>query len=192
MENEIIERALETLKPVNFNPHYTGYFVTMNGNDMGDCDYCEACINDAVKKARKWHKEQRALIIKKHDKALASGKYTEAVVKKSKRAALKEYPAKASFTYEGHDPDFGGGASEPHTCDGCGEPFQTEFTADKDEAEHLLRAIEMGELSDREKWELDVALYHFKYSKPDAQEILWRAATVLLSNEAKNVLEKLQ
>lgn len=192
MENEIIERALETLKPVNFNPNGTGYYVLMNDNDMGGCDYCEACIGNAVKEARRYHKERRAEIIEKHNKALASGKYTEKEVKKSKRSGLKNWPAKASFTYEGHDPDFGGGATEPHTCDGCGEPFQTEFTADKEESEHLLRAVEIGELSEREKWELEVALYHFQYSEPEVQEILLRAATVFLSTQAKNVLEKLQ
>ncbi len=192
MKNEIIERAQEALQPIKYEPHYPGYFVKMNDIDQGGSDFCEKCIEQAVKDARKWHKEQRAEIIKKHEKALASGKYSEAQIKKSKRSQLKDYPAKASFTYEGHDPDFGGGLQEPCTCEGCGEPFQCAFEASKEEAEHLLRIVEGGELDDRDKWEFDIALYHFQYVKPEVQGILLRAATVFLSTQAKNVLEKLQ
>jgi hypothetical protein len=188
MENQIIERAKEALQPINYEPHYPGYFVKMNDVDQGGSDFCEKCIEQAVKDARKWHKEQREIIINKHKKALASGKYTEAQIKKSQRSQLKYYPKKAVFTSEGHDPDFGGGLQEPCTCEGCGEPFQCAFEANKEEAEHLLRIVEGGELSERDKWEFDVALYHFQYLKPEVQGILLRAATVFLSTQAKNVL----
>lgn len=183
MENEIIERTKIVLSPIKYEPHYPAYFVTLNGSDLGGSDFCKNCINKAVKDARKYHNERRSEIIKKHDNALKIGKYKVIDIVKSKRSQLKYYPAKASFTYEGHDPDFGGGLREPCLCDGCGEPFQCSFEADKEEAEHLLRIVESGELDEREKWEFDVALSNFKYLDQDVKKVLLKAASVFLLNK---------
>jgi hypothetical protein len=51
--SEIIEKATEILHPIKYEPHHTGYFVLMNGRDMGNEDYCEKCISDAVKNCKK-------------------------------------------------------------------------------------------------------------------------------------------
>lgn len=179
--NELIEMAIKALQPITYEPHHVGYFVMMNDKDNGGSDYCENCIKGAVKEARKYHRERRQEIIEKHAKALASGKYSAQQVAKSQRQQLKEYPAKASFSYEGHDPDFGGGAKEPHTCEGCGEAFFTEFTADVDETEHLLRSAKAGNISERDKWEMEMALYHYEYAEPKAQEILIEVANKILN-----------
>jgi hypothetical protein len=180
MKNNKIEKARESIQPIVFEPNSTGFFVLQNGNDMGGSDYCQNCISAAVKDARKFCKEKRIEIIEKHNKAMISGKYSKKDVIKSKREQLKHYPAKSYFTYEGHDPDFGGGATSPHTCDGCGSPFQTEFTADEEAAENLLDMLKTNKLSEEQKWEIDIALYHYQYSNSAAQKTLMKLANKLL------------
>jgi hypothetical protein len=195
MNSGKIEQAVELLKPINYNSFDVGYYVLQNGSDMGNSDYCENCIAAAVKEVRTFHKEQRQKILDKFKQISETGyfkvgrkkvnvkaKYTEKEIAKAKRYELKEYPAKASFTYEGHDPDFGGGLTEPCTCEGCGEAFTCSFTPNKEEAEYLLEIVNnKEELSDRNKWELDIALYNYDYTDDDVKLILDKVVERLLS-----------
>ncbi len=181
MMEDKIEKALQILKSNTYEPFSTGYFVRMNQVDMGGSDFCEHCIKGAVKAARKLHKEQRAAIMEKYAIASESNTYPANELARSRRVALKEYPAIASFTYEGHDPDFGGGSTEPNTCGECGEAFETEFTADMQEAEELLRIAKDKDMSERNKWEISIALRHYEYSKEDVQSILMNVVDLLLS-----------
>ena len=89
------------------------------------------------------------------------------------------------FTYEGHDPDFSGGRSEPNRCANCGEPFQTEFTPDLEEAKHLLFAAKSRVISDQSKWEIDIALTHYKYCNPDVQLILDKVIDKIINKKKK-------
>jgi hypothetical protein len=188
---EIINKAAELIQPINYEPFDTGYYVVMNQKDEGGSDYCINCIKDAVKAARKYHFEQRQQIKDDYDKLLTKGiwrgkkvkeKYSQSDIMRSMRSKLKEYPAKASFTYEGHDPDFGGGLSEPCSCAECGEPFQCSFTPDLDEANRLLEDINTGDLSDRRKWEYDIAFYHFEYCDDDVKEVLVQVANSIIKS----------
>jgi len=193
---ETIEKAIEKLQPINYNSFDTGYFVLKNGSDMGNSDYCENCIGEAVKEARKYHKEQREKIIAKYNlietkgycfhngkKVKVAGKYTKEQISKSKRSELKEYPAKATFTYEGHDPDFGGGLQEPCSCEDCGEYFTCNFEPNKDEAEHLLHLINHPEpLTDRDKWEIEIGLNNYRYVKDDVKPLLGQVAEKIIKS----------
>ena len=180
--SEIIEKATEILHPIKYEPHHTGYIVLMNGRDMGNEDYCEKCISDAVKTARKFHKEQRQKVLDKFKEITETGfyngvnikqKYSEKEISKAKRYELKEYPAKASFTYEGHDPDFGGGEKSAKTCEGCGDYFHTNFEPDIKEANYLLEEFGDGsDLSETLKWKLDIAFYNYDYLEEDVQNVL--------------------
>ena len=188
---EIINKATELIQPINYEPFDTGYYVVMNKKDEGGSDHCINCIKDAVKAARKYHFEQRQQIKDDFDKLLTKGiwrgkkvkeKYTKEDIMKEMRRRLKEYPAKASFTYEGHDPDFGGGNSEPCFCAECGEPFQCSFTPDKEEADRLLEYISDGTISDKVKWEIDIAFYHFEYCDDDAKQVLFEVANSIIKS----------
>jgi len=188
---EEIEKAIELINPINYKPHEIGYYVVKNGNDEGGSDYCENCIPKVVKESREYHKTERKRIIEKFATISANGFYynkkkkvkvAESEIAKAKRYQLKEYPAKATFTYEGHDPDFGGGLREPCSCAECGEPFSCSFTPDLEEAERLLEGVNVGDISDREKWELDIAFYNFQYCKDDVQKILYEAALKIIQS----------
>lgn len=180
--SEIIEKATEILQPIKYEPHHTAYFVLMNDRDMGNEDYCENCIDDAVKSARKFHKEQRQSLLNKFKEIAETGffngvnikeKYSEKEISKAKRYELKKYPAKAIFTYEGHDPDFGGGATSAKTCEGCGDYFHTNFEPDIEEANYLLEEFGDGsDLSENLKWKLDIAFYNYDYLEEDVQKVL--------------------
>jgi len=189
--SEIVEKAAELLRPIKYEPHYTAYFVTMNGRDMGNEDYCKSCINDAVKSARKFHKEERQKVLNKFKEIAETGfwnginikeKYSEKEIDKAKRYELKEYPARASFSYEGHDPDFGGGESYPKTCESCGDYFDTNFEPQIEEANWLLEDFDDGiNLSETLKWKLDVAFYNFNYLKKEVQKILLSIAEKIVA-----------
>lgn len=186
MEKEKINKAIEALQPIVYEPHPYGYYVLKNKNDMGGSDYCKSCINAAVKSAREFHRTQRARIIKKYEDASKNNRFKQTELRKWKRMELKEYPFKANFTYAWHDPDFGGGLYEPCTCDGCGEPFACQFTPNKDEAEHLSHIIKCAKLSDRDKWELEIALNHYQYSQPDVRIVLEFVAEQILNYYQNN------
>jgi len=189
-----IERALKFLKPIEYKPFDIGYFVLKNGSDMGGADYCEYCIDEAVKEARKFHKEQREKVLDKFRQIAETGyfkigrkkiqvknKYTKTEINKAKRYELKEYPAKASFTYEGHDPDFGGGLTEPCVCAGCGEAFNCDFTPNEEYAKYLLEIVTEKDFDDRNKWEINIALSNYDYTNNKVKSLLAKIADKLLS-----------
>jgi hypothetical protein len=189
--SEIVEKAAELLQPIKYEPHNTGYFVLLNGRDMGDEDYCENCIADAVKRARNFHKEQRQKVLDKFKEITETGfyngvnikeKYSEKEIAKAKRYELKEYPSKASFSYEGHDPDFGGGEKSAKTCEGCGDYFHTNFETDIEEANYLLEDFGDGsDLSETLKWKLDIAFYNYNYLDEEAQKNLLSIAEKIVA-----------
>lgn len=187
---KIIKKAIKKLQPINYDSFDTGYFVLKNGNDMGNSDYCINCIREAVKIARQDHREERKKIIEKLDKIRSDGFYynnrkkikvTGKEIQKAKRYQLKEYPARASFIYQGHDPDFGGGLQEPCGCENCGAYFTCNFQPNKDEAKHLLHLVtDPTPLPDREKCEIDIALSNYRYVKDDVKKILIQVAKKIL------------
>jgi hypothetical protein len=189
--SEIVEKAAKLLQPIKYEPNYIGCFVKLNDRDMGNEDYCKNCITDAVKEARKFHKEQRQKILDKFKQISETGfwnginikeKYTEKEISKAKRYELKKYPAKAIFTYEGHDPDFGGGETYPKTCEGCGEYFDTNFEPSIEIANWLLEDFGDGtNLSESFKWKLDIAFSNFNCLEEEVQKKLLSMAEKIVS-----------
>ncbi len=187
-----IEKAIELLQPIKYQPHPVAYFVLMNDSDMGDQGHCLNCIEQAVKEAKDLIKTERNKIIDDHAKISKDGYYyhnnkkikvTESVINKSKRFKLKDYPARAKFSYEGHDPDFGGGLKGPCSCDMCGEYFQCNFEPDIDEAKSLLSLVKDNEIiSEMDKWRILTAFENYKYADDDAKKTLEKVAkkTILL------------
>ncbi len=194
MVNKKIEAAIKLLEPINYEPFEYGYFVLKNDDDMGDSDYCINCIDSAVKEASKYHKFERARIIEKFKQISKFGcfkqgekmvflndRYTKKQISDAKRNELKEYPTKAVFTYEGHDPDFGGGLTEPCSCNNCGEYFVCNFEADKNEAEHLLYIVGFPDtLTEKEKWELNGAFDNYAHVSDEVKKILVQVAEKIL------------
>ena len=174
--DEIIERAQELLQPIDFRPYYSAYFVMQNDEDAGGEDYCINCIEEAVKETRKSYFHQRQSIIDKFQEIEKEGKYSAAEIAQAKRRELKEYPARVTFSYEGHDPDFSGGQHEPLTCLACGDYFETDFVPDIEEAENILQRFEYdlksGNVSDVTKWKLDIAFNNYEYVKKDVAKVL--------------------
>lgn len=191
--NKIIEQAKGLLQPITFEPQSTAYYVTRNGEDMGDEDYCFDCIKDAVKAVRKNYFKQRQEIFDKFEEILKTGcfrgkkldrEYSADEIAQAKKRELKEYPAKATFDYEGHDPDFGGGRHEPNSCADCGEYFETCFEPDLDYANELLSEVGNGiNVSEPLKWKLDIAFYNFEYLEKEAQDVLLLIANKILNQK---------
>ncbi len=194
---EIIHDAVALLQPINFNPPVVAYFVVKNRHDMGGEDYCKDCIGGAVKKAREHHYKRRSDILDRFEqieqtgfirqgrkKIQVKGKYTDKQIRASKRHELKLYPARVSFNYTGHDPDFAGGLHEPCSCADCGQYFQCQFTPDKELAKHLLHMVNQlpAKLEDRDKWAIDIALRNYPYVKEEVKPILERVAKRITKN----------
>jgi len=196
---ETIEKVREMLQPITFEPQDTAYFVTKNDEDAGGEDYCINCIKNAVKEARKNYKEQRQAIFDKYEEIVKTGcfrgkkldrEYSADEIAQAKKRELKEYPARATFGYEGHDPDFSGGKQEPGCCADCGEYFETDFTPDLDEAENLAREYEYdlkkeNKISEELKWKIDTAFYNFDDADEDVQEILLKIAEKIVKAESE-------
>jgi len=155
---------------------------------MGEQDVCEKCINKALYKERKYHREKRQEIIDKYSEVEKTGFYkgtdcrhhTKEKLKEYKKLELKEYPAKTKFTIEGHDPDFGGGETEPLSCEICGDYFYTNFQANEECANYLLDEFLNHEFSERLKWKLQIAFGNYEYSEDEAKRILLEIAEKLI------------
>lgn len=193
--HEIVKKAAKLLQPIKYEPNHIGYFVLLNGLDMGGVDFCENCIRDAVKDARRFHKEERQRIIDKfkeidetgcHNGVNIKERYDGKQLKKQKRLELKKYPSKVCFSYMGHDPDFCGGETSPKSCGYCGDYFYTDFEPDIEEANYLLEEFGDGSgLSETLKWRLDIAFYNYEYLEEDVQKVLLSIAENII-NEKQN------
>lgn len=55
----VLKNAIELLPASTYEPNHIGYFVKQDDEDMGNEDYCEKCIDDAVKSAKKYNKKSK-------------------------------------------------------------------------------------------------------------------------------------
>lgn len=196
---ELIEKATESLGEIKYEEKYPAYFVKKNDEDMGNSDFCQDCIDDEVKRAEKeYHKERKKIERKFHlietkgycfhngKKVKVKGKYTEKQIADAKEYELKEYPADAKFTYEWHDPDFGGGDSSPKYCEGCWECFRCDFKPDDQEMDWLEQAImpylerkARKKIPEKYKWELEHAFRYYEYCDAEIKERLEKMAVAV-------------
>jgi hypothetical protein len=199
---KIIGLAIQSLKPINYKTFDTAYYVTKNDEDMGYSDYCEKCIDEAVKKAKEYHLSKRNEIIEKYNQIKKTGyfkvgrkkiqvnvKYSDNKIIQLRRCELKNYRLKSKFSYEGHDSDFGGGLTNPCSCDNCGEYFTCEFTPDKEQANRMLDIVNSEDvMSDIEKWELEAGLISYEYIEDkEVKNILLEVANRINTNSCKNL-----
>lgn len=176
-----IELAIEFLEKNKYEPFQIAYFVRVNDEDEGGEDFCENCIDDEVKRCRKRNLDKRTEIKNDFETLISTGvwrgkrerkKYSESELRKEMRRRLKEYPAKAKFTYEGHDPDFGGGLTEPKQCPDCGEHFDVEYKISSSELDYVEKWEKVNELDDRDKYILYRTLNYYDYQPEDIRKRL--------------------
>jgi hypothetical protein len=194
MENTpAIHTALEFLKDNKYKPFKTAYFIRQNDSDMGDEDFCHECIKNELKRCKEDNIKKRLWINSKYDLIEAKGYYlteygnkvivkethTPAYLAKCRRSELKEYPAKVKFTYEAHDPDFGGGLTEPKTCLGCGEYFDVYFAISDDELGYV-EEYNIFQPDDRLKFNLHRILEYYQYCEPDIKVRLDKLAEKII------------
>lgn len=194
---QIIENAIEKLGEIKYVPNQIGYFVKMNDMDLGGQDYCRKCIPAAIKEQKKFYFEKRNGTLEKFKEVEETGfykginvkeKYSVEEIKKAKELELSEYSEEVKFTYEGHDPDFPGGCTEPIPCEGCGHYFYTDFVSDEESACYLLENFEhKKKLHPSLKWELSIAFQNYKYSEEKAQDILLKIAKNIIGVEINKV-----
>lgn len=188
-----IDAALKFLENNKYKPFETAYFIRRDDTDMGNEDFCHECIKNEVKRCKEENIKKRVWINSKYDlieakgyfftehgtKVLIKEKHTPVYLEKCRRYELKQYPAKAKFTYEGHDPDFGGGLTEPKTCAGCGEYFDVYFTINDYELGYV-EDYNVFEPDDRLKFYLHRILEYYQYCKPDIQTRLKNLADKII------------
>lgn len=197
----VLEKAIELLPASTYEPNHIGFFVKKDDEDMGDEDFCENCIDAAVKSAKKHNKEKRLEILDKYkqieETGLYNGKdcsnYPKDLIASSKKAELKKYPKKSKFTCEGHDPDFGGGESEPKSCADCGHYFYTDFNPDEDCANRLLEYLNDGDLlkddyKESLKWKLEIAFSNYEYCDNDVKEIIFKCAEIVVKTYSSDTI----
>lgn len=191
-----IKMAMKNLEPIKYKTFDVAYFVLKDGDDMGNSDYCENCINDAVKEAKDYHLKRRNEIIDKYNqiekngffkigrkKIQVKGKYSDNKIKKSRMYELKDYRLKSKFSYEGHDPDFGGGLREPHSCENCGEYFTCTFVPSEEEANRILDVVNSEDtIIDIDKWVVYEGLSSYQYVKEsNIKKILLEASKKIIN-----------
>lgn len=189
----VINDVLEFLKDNKYKPFETAYFIRVNDTDMGGEDFCHKCIEYELKRCKQDNIKKRIWINSKYDLIEAKGyfltengskvvlkeKYSPEYLAKCRRSELKKYPAKSRFTSEGHDPDFGGGLTEPKTCAHCGEYFDVYFAI----SDHELRYVEeynVFDPDDRLKFNLHRIFEYYRYCKPDIQLRLEKLADKII------------
>jgi hypothetical protein len=79
------------------------------------------------------------------------------------------------------EPDAAMSESRPLRCAVCGEYFFTEFTADAQEADELLRRVREAEtLGEVDKWEIGMAFYNYRDCDVRVKATLRKIAGVML------------
>jgi len=197
----VLEKAIELLAKSTYKPNHIGYFVKQDDEDMGDVDFCENCIDDAVKSAKKNNKERRLEILDKYkqieETGLYNGKdcshYPKNLIASSKKTELKKHPKKSKFSCEGHDPDFSGGEKKPKSCEGCGHYFYTNFEPDEDCANRLLENLNDGDLlkddyKESLKWKLEIAFGNYDYVETDVQKTLLQCAELVIKTYSSDTI----
>jgi hypothetical protein len=190
---EIIEKAKASLQPITYKAEIWGYFVKHDDVDMGNEDYCRKCIPNAVKEAKASYLKERQKIIDKYNEIEQTGMfkgnqikgvYSDERINNSKNVELEDYPANAKFSFEAHDPDFGGGLTEPLCCPSCGRYFETGFIPDLEESKQMLEDYDYSKrLTPRLKYILDHVFFYYEHLGNDEKEIFLTIAKRVLKHK---------
>lgn len=188
------DKAQELLEP--FEQRYYAtlsdvHWVEQDGHSI-DGDFCENCIDKAVKNARKSHKEERQKVLAKFKKIEETGKYngkeikgkyTDAEIKKAKRYELKELGvSKFSSTY-----NYGGGyeADDFRTCEICDKELNISILPNDQNIQYVLEDLEDGKIDDQTGYRA----YCLLYNSWDEEDEKYKEEIELTVKLAKRVIE---
>ena len=166
---ELKDKAKELLEP--FEQRYYAtlsdvHWVTQDDHDI-EGDFCEKCIDKAVKNARKSLKEERQKVLAKfkeieetgkYNGKKIKGKYTDAEIKKAKRYELKELGiSKFSSTY-----NYGGGYEAENflTCEICNKELNISILPSAQNLQYILEDMEDGKIDDQTGYRAYCLLYN--------------------------------
>jgi len=147
------EKALELLEPFERRYYPTlsdVHWVRQDDHDT-DGDYCEKCIDKAVKNARKELREARKKVLDKFKEIeetgkfngqIIKGKYTDAEIKKAKRYELEQLGISKFGSAYNH----GGGYEHDSflTCDICGQELNISILPNEDNIQYVIDDLDTG------------------------------------------------
>ena len=191
---QLKDKAKELLEP--FEQRYYStlsnvHWVTQDDHDV-EGDYCEKCIEKAVKNARKSLKEERKKVLSKFkeiketgkfDGEQIKGKYTDAEIKKAKRYELDKLGvSKFSYTY-----NYGGGYESDSflTCEICDKELNVSILPNTQNIEYVLEDMEDGKLDDQTGYRA----YWLLYNSWDEDDERYEDEFELSVKLAKRVIE---
>jgi hypothetical protein len=167
------------------------HWVRQDDHDI-EGDYCENCIEKAVKNARKSLKEERQKVLAKFKEIEETGKfngeeikgkYTDAEIKKAKRYGLKELGvSKFSSTY-----NYGGGYESDNflTCEICYKELNISILPSDQNIQYILEDMEDGKIDDQTGYRA----YCLLYNSWDEEDEKYKEEVELSVKLAKRVIE---
>lgn len=180
------ERYYKTLSQV--------YWVRQDNHDV-EGDYCEKCINKAVKMARKSLNEDRAKVLSKFKEIGETGKfngvqikgiYTDAEIKKAKKHELKELGvSKFSSTC-----NYGGGyeSHDFRCCEICDKELNISILPNCQNIEYAIEDLEDGNINDQSGYRAYCLLYN-SWNKEDEKYTEEFQLTVKLAKRVIEILD---
>ncbi len=195
MENqEIIDKAIELLGP--FEGRYYATLSDVHWVEQDECsidgDYCENCIEKAVKNARKSLKEEKQKVLAKFKEIEDTGKFngqkikgkhTDSEIKKAKSYELKKLGvSKFSYTY-----NYGGDyeCDSFLYCDICGKELNISILPNEQEIVCVLEYFEHGVINDQNGYRA----YWLLYNAGDEEDGRYKDEAKLTIQLAKRILE---
>lgn len=153
---ELKDKAIELLEP--FEQRYYAtlsdvHWVRQDNNDI-EGDFCEHCIDKAVKNAKKSLKEKRQKVIAKFKEI----EETDAEIKKAKRFELKELGvSKFDSTY-----NYGGGYESDNflTCEICDKELNILILPSDQNIQYCIEDLEEGKIDDQTGYRAYCLLYN--------------------------------
>jgi hypothetical protein len=191
---DLKDKAKELLEPLE-QRYYTSlsdvHWVTQDGHDV-EGDYCENCIEKAVKNARKSLKEERQKVLAKFKEVEETGKfngeqvkskYTDTEIKKAKRYELKQLGvSKFSSTY-----NHGGGYESDNflTCEICDKELNISILPNDQNLQYIIEDMEDGKIDDQTGYRA----YWLLYNSWDEESERYKDEFELTVKLAKRVIE---
>lgn len=191
---ELKDKAIELLEPFEQRYYPTlsdVHWVRQDNHDV-EGDYCENCIEKAVKNARKSLKEERQKVLDKFrdieetgkfNGEQIKGKYTDAEIKKAKRYELKELGiSKFDSTY-----NYGGGYEADNflTCEICDKELNISILPSDQNIQYVLEDMEDGKIDDQ----IGYRAYCLLYNSWDEEDERYKEEFELSVKLAKRVIE---
>ena len=157
---ELENKALELLNPFESRHAETlsdVYWVTQDDSDIQG-DYCEDCIEKAVKAARKERREAKKKILEKYADPERIGQFGHKECKQAQKRDLEDLGgANFDFTY-----CYGGGYEAEFflDCEICHRPLLVSILPNEQLIQELLECIEQWGIDDQKGYEAYWLIYN--------------------------------